>query len=721
MPLEAISGLLERVTFFNEESGFAVLRIKAKGHKELVTVVGNVPAANEGEWVTAEGDWVRDRDHGLQLKAEKISCTPPTTREGIEKYLASGLIKGIGPVYAKKMVASFGEGIFDIIEQYSARLQEIDGIGEGRRKIIKEAWAEQKKIREIMLFLHSHGVTTSKAVRIYKTYGDEAINKVRENPYILARDINGIGFKSADKIALKVGIPEHSEIRARAALSYILMEATGQGHCGLPEAILTDKTGQLTGIPGDVIQSGLKGLFEARDLIKIESADDPVIYPSFLRQAELNIADRLLNLASLPSVYPEINTEKALAWCEEKTGKVLSPSQKAAVIQALNHRLIVITGGPGVGKTTILSTFLKILTAKKVRCLLAAPTGRAARRLSDSTGHPAKTIHRLLETRAGHGFAKNERSPLNTDCLIVDEVSMVDVPLMSAVLRGLPQNAALVLVGDADQLPSVGPGMVLRNLIDSHKIPVMKLTEIFRQAAESKIITAAHAVNQGTWLESDESPTSDFFFIERESPEEIQKTILELVTKRIPEKLKIPSTDIQILCPMNRGNLGTYELNRVLQQTLNPVSDEFQTVVKFGTEFRRGDRVIQTQNNYDKDVFNGDLGTVRNIDSEENEITVSFDGKEVKYAFGDLDELILAYAMTIHKSQGSEFPAVVIPLSTQHYLMLQRNLLYTGMTRGKNLVIIVGQKKALHMSIRQNESMRRYSDLPHLLTRETSL
>ena len=698
-----------------------MLKVKVKGHRDLVAVVGSLPSVSPGEWLNAEGHWVREREFGLQFKADRLTSSAPTSREGIEKYLGGGMVKGIGPVYAKKLVAKFGEGIFDIIENYSVRLEEVGGIGSGRRRKIKEAWAEQKVIREIMVFLHSQGVSTARAVRIYKTYGDQAIETVRANPYRLARDIHGIGFKTADQIAQKLGIPADSLARAEAGLSHVLLEATGDGHCALPRPLLLAESVKLLDVPEQLVSDALDRAASEGVVTQEEIRGEPWIFLPRLQAAEIGIARRIQQLAAGHSQYPAIDLDKAVGWCEQKTGQTLAPSQRTALATALTSRVLIITGGPGVGKTTLLNAILLILRAKQVQCLLCAPTGRAAKRMSEATGMEASTIHRLLETAPTEGgFRRNESNPLDCDLLVVDECSMVDVLLMQQLLRALPARASLLLVGDVDQLPSVGPGLVLSHLIASGVPPVVRLTEVFRQAAHSRIITAAHQINEGFLPELPARDTeSDFYFIEREEPEDIARTLREVVQQRIPARFKLdPVRDVQVLSPMNRGSLGIRELNLSLQAALNPVKPDQTVVEKFGWRFATGDKVIQTVNNYDKEVFNGDIGIISCVDGIERELVVQFDQREVRYDFNELDELSLAYAITIHKSQGSEFPVVVFPLATQHYLLLQRNLIYTAITRGKKLVVIIGQRQAFATAVRNHRVAQRFSALLDRLREE---
>ncbi|TWA62219.1 exodeoxyribonuclease V alpha subunit [Azospirillum brasilense] len=716
-PREPLSGLVERVTFHSPETGFCVLRLKVRGQRDLVTLVGHAATIGAGEFVQASGAWVNDRNHGLQFKADFLRATPPTTVEGIEKYLGSGLIRGIGPVYAKKMVKAFGEAVFDVIEQEPDRLRQVTGIGPKRAQRIIAGWADQKVIREIMVFLHSHGVGTSRAVRIFKTYGPDAIRLITENPYRLARDIRGIGFKTADAVAARLGIEKTAMIRARAGISYALAEATDQGHCGVPVAELIPMAVKLLEIDASILETAAELERQDGAVVADSLGGEPCLFLASLHRAEQAIADRLRRLAGGPLPWPEIDAEKAIPWVEAKAGITLAEGQREALRQAATSKLLVITGGPGVGKTTLVNSILTMLKAKNVSIALAAPTGRAAKRLSESTGLEARTIHRLLETdpQAG-GFKRDETNPLDCDLLVVDETSMVDVPLMNALLRAVPGRAALLLVGDVDQLPSVGPGQVLGDVIASGAVPVVRLTEIFRQAATSRIIVNAHRINAGQMPETPKAgEDSDFYFVEAATPEAGVAKLIEMVRDRIPRRFGAdPVRDVQILCPMNRGGLGARSLNIELQRVLNPPGES--RVERFGWTFGPGDKVMQVENNYDKEVYNGDLGIVSAVDAEEGTLTATFDGRPVTYDFGELDEIVLAYATTIHKSQGSEYPVVVIPVVTQHYTMLHRNLIYTGVTRGKRLVIMLGQRRALAMAVRGVQGRRRWTKLGEWLS-----
>lgn len=755
---EVLAGSIERVTFHNPDNGFCVLRIKARGHRDLVTVIGHAAEISAGEWVTASGTWVNDREHGQQFKASFLRCSPPTTTDGIEKVLGSGMIRGIGPVYAAKLVNTFGAAVFEVIEQAPERLLEVPGIGKVRASRIAKAWADQKVVREIMVFLHSHGVGTARAVRIFKTYGNDAVQVMAENPYRLARDIRGIGFRTADAIAGRLGIEPTAPIRLRAGLHYALLEASAEGHCGLPTATLLQLAGDLLAVASPdgiraplqpaLLQSALdlelaEGTLVADRVIATTDEDPPLsagqplgdappqqacageaaVFLPHLHQGEQRIARSLQKLCSgaPPWACGErgvIDPAVAVPWVERRLALQLAPSQRAAVELALASKVLVITGGPGVGKTTLINAILQIVAARRLRLQLCAPTGRAAKRLSESTGLEAKTIHRLLEfDPTAHGFRRGPELPLACDLLVVDESSMVDVPLMASLLAALPAEAGLLLVGDVDQLPSVGPGQVLADVIASGAIPVTRLSEVFRQAASSRIITSAHAVNAGVLPDLHppaDGGSSDFYFAPAESPEQAVALILKLVSERIPARFGLdPIQQVQVLCPMTRGGCGSRNLNVELQQRLNP--DPAEQVERFGWRYAPGDKVMQVSNDYEKEVFNGDLGTIDSLDPTNSELTVLFEGRAVVYGWGELDNLIPAYACTIHKSQGSEYPAVVIPLLTQHYAMLQRNLVYTALTRGKQLVVLVGQRKALAMAVKNQRGRRRYTKLAEWL------
>nr|WP_221238538.1 ATP-dependent RecD-like DNA helicase [Roseospira visakhapatnamensis] len=707
-----MAGLIERVTFHNAENGFCVLRLKARGHRDLVTVVGHAATISAGEWVTASGEWVNDRTHGLQFKARFLKTSAPTSVEGIEKYLGSGMIRGIGPVYAKKLVRAFRDRVFDIIETEPDRLREVDGIGSIRARRIVDAWAEQKVVREIMVFLHSHGVGTARAVRIFKTYGADAVQVMSENPYRLARDIRGIGFKTADQIAMRLGVEPTAMIRVRAGIGYALTEAMDEGHCGLPVAELVPLARTLLEVEPSLVETALGDELAEGAVIEITLGETRCVFLAGLYRAEQGIAERLRVLRDGPLPWPWIDPDKAIPWIEGKIGLDLADSQKAAVRLALVSRVVVITGGPGVGKTTILNAILRILAAKGTRLMLCAPTGRAAKRMSEATGYEARTIHRVLEVdpKTG-GFKRGADDALDCDLLVIDETSMVDVLLMHALLRAVPDTAAVLIVGDIDQLPSVGPGQVLADIIASGAVPVVRLTEVFRQAAQSRIITTAHRINEGHIPDlTRPEGESDFYFVPADDPETALARIVELVRARIPARFGLdPIRGVQVLCPMNRGGMGARSLNIDLQAALNP--DPPARVEKFGWTFAPGDKVMQIENDYDREVYNGDIGFIETVDADAGELAVRFDARSVVYGLGDLDALVLAYAATIHKAQGSEYPAVIIPVMTQHYAMLQRNLLYTGVTRGRKLVVLVGQRKAVAIAVRNASGRRRWTRL----------
>jgi exodeoxyribonuclease V alpha subunit len=709
---ETLSGIIERVTFHNPENGFAVLRVQASGRSGLVTVVGHLATALAGEYIEATGAWNHDRDHGLQFKADQLRITPPHTVEGIAKYLGSGLVKGIGPHFARKIVDVFGERTLAVIDESPAFLQEVRGIGPRRLQRIRQSWQEQKGVRAIMVFLQSHGVGTARAVRIYKTYGDQAIDLVRANPYRLATDIWGVGFRTADDLAGRLGIDRGSPLRARAAIRYVLQQLSNDGHVGFPEDGVIQNTADLTQIDREVIRAAVEHERAEGELVREPGGDEPWLYLKPLFLAEVGVARALRGLREGPHPLPALDTEAALRWVEGKMGLELASTQRDALRQATTQKVLVVTGGPGVGKTTIVRGILEIFAAKGLRCALCAPTGRAAKRLTETSGREAKTIHRLLEFEPSQGgFKRDRQQPLDLDLLVVDEASMVDMVLMNQLLRAVPPWACLVVVGDVDQLPSVGPGTVLADIIASKAVPVVRLTVIFRQAGQSWIVRAAHRVNHGEQPESAPPGKGDFYFVEAQTPQAVLDRLITLVRDRIPARFGLdPLRDVQVLTPMNRSELGARNLNARLQEVLNPPRPGPQ-VERYGWTFRVGDKVLQTVNDYQKEVFNGDIGRVKAIDEVDQELTVDYDGRSVVYDFGELDELALAFSLTIHKAQGSEYPAVVIPLHTQHYLMLQRNLLYTGITRGKRLVVLVGNRKALQAAVQRGDTARRYSAL----------
>ncbi|SKA86791.1 exodeoxyribonuclease V alpha subunit [Prosthecobacter debontii] len=715
--LETLTGLVERVVYHTEDTGYCILKVIPQGRRESVSLLGKAPRVVAGEQFEATGRWETTRDYGSQFKAENLKLTRPDSSEGIEKYLGSGLIEGIGPAYAKRLVKKFGRSIFEIIENESAKLEDVEGIGRKRRQEIRDSWIKQKSVHNIMLFLHQHGISSSRALRIHKTYGDEALSVLTSNPYRLAQDIHGIGFKTADSIAHQMGVAHDAPTRIRAGIRHVLETAASSGHCCLPEPQTIEQTLQLLGCADTLVHAQIEALIESDEVERHTLQGHHVLYLSYLRAAEQSIATSIHHLCAFPASYPPMDPDAMVTWAAQETGKPLAESQQRAVKEALKSRCLIITGGPGVGKTTILRTILAILGKLDVKRVLAAPTGRAAKRLNESTGLDAKTLHRLLEYQGQGQWGRHRGKPLTGDLFVVDECSMLDAPLMAQFLSALPEGAHLLLVGDADQLPSVGPGMVLYDLIRSGKVPCVKLTEIFRQAATSRIITSAHEINRGRVPDLKPQRDGDFFFLETRSPEETRDLIVQLAQQRLPTRYGFnPILDIQVLTAMNRHLLGTKSLNEALQSALNPAHEMKYELERFQNKFRVGDKVIQTNNNYDKEVFNGDIGHIVTIETEPLKVSVRFEGDRlVEYEPGELDELQLAYALTIHKSQGSEFPCVIIPVSTQHYVLLERSLIYTAVTRAKKLVVLVGDPRALSLAISKQESRKRWTGLCELL------
>ncbi len=720
-----LEGTVERILYANEENHYTVATLlpEGRGRTEPVTIVGNLASLQVGEAVRAHGEWRTHPKFGSQFVVGRYESVLPRTVIGIKKYLGSGLVPGIGGKFAERIVDHFGERTFEVIDQFSAKLREVEGIGPERARRIKEAWVQQKSVREIMIFLQGHGVGTAHAARIYQRFGDNAIAVVRENPFRLARDIRGIGFRTADGIAAKLGIAADSIHRLKAGVVHVLEEATGDGHLCLPAERLTETAVELLGVDREPVTRAIELLAVAGDIV----IDRERVYLAGLLRAERGLATRLRDLAGLSVGLPPIQLDRALQWVQDRTGIDLAPAQQDAVCTALTAKLCVITGGPGVGKTTVINSIVKILRAKQARVLLAAPTGRAAKRMHEATDTAARTIHRLLNyDPRERGFTHNERRPLKGDLLIIDEASMLDVPLAYHLMKAVPGEMSLVLVGDVDQLPSVGPGRFLRDLIDSGRVPVVYLTEIYRQARESLIIRNAHRVNEGKLPEigppqpadgqadrgdrpADRAAAPDFFFIEESEPENVVAIIQKLCAERVPQRFGFdPMQEVQVLTPMHRGICGAENLNRTLREALNPTGPH---VERYGRTYRVRDRVMQLRNNYDKDVFNGDLGRITRIDLVDQQVLVDVDGRTVSYGFAELDELVAAYAISIHKSQGNEYPVVIVPILTQHYLLLQRNLLYTAITRGKQLVILVGTRKALALAVNNNQTRERFSRL----------
>ncbi len=700
--MESLNGVVERITFFNEDNGYSVIKIKSQAFPELVTVVGKMGCVNIGSVLNLQGQWIFDSKYGKQFEAHIFTEAVPATTAGIEKYLGSGLIKGIGPVNAKRIVKRFRADTIRIIEEEPGRLHEVEGIGPKRIEMIKKAWEEQKEIKNVMLFLQDHGVSTGFAAKIYKQYGNSSIQVVRENPFRLADDIWGIGFKTADGIAQNLGCDPNSYERCRAGILYILNQLAGEGHCYLTSLQIRQTAVEMLEIKEETILETVGHMLEDQSVVR--EGEDTYYLPS-LYFCETGAARKIRDIMAAVNRFGQIPIEKIIAEVEKENNLSYDKIQIEAIRTAAGSKFMILTGGPGTGKTTTTKAILKVFAKAGARILLAAPTGRAAKRLAEATGMEAKTIHRLLEYKPPQGYQRNTENPLTCDVLIIDEVSMVDIVLLYNLLKAVPDEAVVILVGDADQLPSVGPGNVLRDMLEAGCLTTVKLTRIFRQAGGSLIITNAHRINRGEFPVLKGERGSDFFFLPEEEPQKIAELIKTLCAKRLPKYYHVdPIYDIQVLTPMQRGEVGARHLNEILQESLNPSPS---SILHNGQRYKLYDKVMQIKNNYDKNVFNGDVGKITQINLEEKTVFITFDQNEVQYEVGELDEVVLAYAVTIHKSQGSEYKIVVAPFVTQHYMMLQRNLLYTCVTRAKNIMVLVGSKKAVAMALRNNKVEQR--------------
>ena len=727
-----IRGVVERITYQNPENGYTVLKCAVKSYKELVTVIGSLLDVNVGSVLLIYGNWKVDSRYGRQFAAESWEETLPATVFGIEKYLGSGLIKGVGPKYAKKIVAQFGIETLEVIETDISRLQEVDGIGKKRIQMIRDSWERQKEIKNVMLFLQDHGVSTSFAAKIYRQYGNESLDKMKENPFQMADDIWGIGFKTADGIAQKLGFAKEAYVRLRSGIMYTLSNLADEGHVFAYQEQLIAKAAELLEAEESSIVMTLDQMIADKDLIcetvdyKTDQAEMKAIYLPAFYYAEAGVAGKLKRLAQSPATdrlwhalmdaRQKTGNESLsidVGKIQEKVDMKYDEIQADAIRKAAVSKVMVLTGGPGTGKTTTTQGIIAAYRSFGLKILLAAPTGRAAKRMTEATGLEAKTIHRLLECKPPEGYQKNEDNPLDGDVLIIDECSMIDMILMNALLKAIPEGMRLILVGDIDQLPSVGAGNVLRDIIDSGVFPVVRLTRIFRQAQSSRIIMNAHAINEGKFPDISNGKNTDFFYIEKEDPEEAVQEIVRLVKNNLPRYYKTPWNHIQVLTPMQKGIVGAANLNLALQEALNPQGDGLR---RGGYLFRTGDKVMQIRNNYEKEIFNGDIGTVESVDLQERTLKVNFDQHIIEYEASELDELVHAYATTIHKAQGSEYPIVVMPVLMNHYVMLQRNLIYTGITRAKKVLVIVGTRKALSYAVRNVTVTKRNTFLKERLS-----
>lgn len=726
--LVELVGQIEHITFTNEDNGFTIAKVNVDGRRDPVTIVGNLMSPMHGEVLHMQGEWAHHPKFGKQFKVAQFKTKVPASLGGIRKYLGSGLIKGLGPVMAGRIVDKFGKETLDVIENEIDRLAEVEGIGKKRIAVIGKAWESQKDIRDVMLFLQTHGVSSGYAAKIFKRYGDRAIAIVKENPYRLAADIFGIGFRKADQIAAALGFEKNSSVRVEAGVLYVLYQLSEDGHVYFPYDALITRCREILEVERQFVTTALTTL-KRQEAVVIEDIDTnaaestqngKAVYLSKFFTCETGIAELLKLLVKTPKPMRKIDIDKAIQWVQQQLSITLAANQIQAVRSAIESKVMVITGGPGTGKTTIINAVLKIFSRMRARVMLAAPTGRAAKRMSEATRFDARTIHRLLEySFQKGGFQRNEDKPLDCQVLIVDEASMIDTVLMLYLLKAIPAGATFILVGDVNQLPSVGAGNVLNDIISSSVVPVVSLNKIFRQAQASRIIVNAHKINEGIvpFVKSADQndPHNDFYIIEQDDPDRVLEIIIELAQTRIPQRFGFnPLTEIQVLTPMHKGVVGAGNLNRELQQALNPGEEG---VIRGERTYRLNDKVMQIRNNYDKDVFNGDIGHIALIRSAEKEVIIDFDGREVVYDFADLDEVILAYAVSVHKSQGSEYPAVIIPVLTQHYILLQRNLIYTAVTRGRKLVVMVGSRKALTIGVKSWKTALRYTRLRERLSR----
>jgi exodeoxyribonuclease V alpha subunit len=708
--MEEICGFIENIVFTESEKGFTVARLKEPKKKELTCIVGVMPSIQPGESIRCKGHWKIHPEYGQQFEVKSFELQAPSDLLGIQKYLESGMIKGIGPVYAERIVKCFGLDTLEIIDKSPDRLLEVQGIGDKRVERIKACWQEQQSIREVMIFLRGHGISPSYAQKIFKNYGEQSIEKVRANPFQLAKEIHGIGFKTADSIAQGLGIPQDAPARIDAGIEHTLWELSNDGHVCYPLKELIPEVEAILQLSGERIEQRIQALVDKQELVK----DEGRVWVKPLYLTEIGIARELARLTQAPCRIRSVQVDKAIEWVQLKLKIELAEEQKIAVGQGVKEKVLIVTGGPGTGKSTITKAILSITEKISDRILLAAPTGRAAKRMSEITGKKASTLHSLLEIDFKTGkFKHNKDNPLVCDLIIVDEASMIDTQLMNHLLKAIPSDARVIFIGDVDQLPSVGPGNVLKDMIQAERVSVIRLKKIFRQAAGSLIVTNAHRINQGEFPDLSYHPKGDFQFIEAENPEEVVSIIVDLVTHRLPKSHRFHRfDDIQVLSPMKRGLIGSENLNTVLQQQLNPSPTP---LLRFGRCFHVGDKVMQIRNNYEKEVYNGDVGKIIEIDLAEQTLKVGFEGRIIPYDFIEIDELILAYAVSIHKYQGSECPCVIIPVHTSHFKLLFRNLLYTGLTRGKKRVIFVGTKKALAIAIRNEEVLKRHTGLKEAL------